>query len=138
MNDCRSHRDLVVWQRSIVFAGKVYAVTRDLPSEEHVLLKEALRRGAVTVASKISEGHACKRRCEFLQCLERARAALFELETHITIAIEQKLLFDTSLGEDIQEVSELLTALIRRISTARQLAHAKACTPSRGSRHTSA
>jgi len=134
MDQFRSHKNLVVWQKSIVFAGKVYAATRALPSDEHATLRDELRRGAVMIASKISEGHARKSRKSFLECLETANSTLSELETQITIGVEQNYLRDASLTDDVEEIGRLLSALIGTITTARQLAHAKACAPSASAR----
>jgi len=136
MDQFRSHKNLMVWQKSIVFAGKVYAATRALPSDEQATLGDELRRGAVMIASKISEGHARKRRGSFLQCLEQASSAASELETQLMIAVEQSCLPNSGLTKDLEEIATLLDSLIRSVSTARQLAHAKACAPSRPARST--
>jgi four helix bundle protein len=131
MDQLRSHKNLVVWQKSIVFAGKVYAATRTLPSEDNAALRDDLRRAATLIASKISEGHARKSRSSFLRCLEDASSALSELETHVMIAAEQNYLPDSSLTNDIEEIAALLSAMVSSIRTAERIAHAKACAPSR-------
>ncbi|HLS80399.1 MAG TPA: four helix bundle protein [Steroidobacter sp.] len=128
MREISSHKDLIVWQKSVVLASKVYALTRALPSEERFGLTQQLRRAAVSIASNIAEGSARKNRGEFIQFLHIARGSLAELETQMMIALDQKLL---ECGEsplcDIAETGRLLNGLITRLSAASRLAHAKAC-----------
>jgi four helix bundle protein len=89
MDAVKTHKDLLVWQKSIVLAGKVYAATRALPSEERFGLKQQLRRCSVSVASSIAEGSARRNRIEFVQLLHAARGVLSEIETQTMIAIGQ-------------------------------------------------
>ena len=132
MDAVKTHKDLLVWQKSIILAGKVYAATRALPSEEQFGLKQQLRRCSVSVASSIAEGSARRSRIEFLQLLHAARGVLSEIETQTMIAIGQGYFEATSaLPDDIAEVRHLLNGLIRNISEANQIAHAKACAPER-------
>ena len=132
MSATRNHKDLPVWQESIALAGKVYAATRRLPSNERFGLNQQLRRAAISVASNIAEGWARRSRAEFLQFLHVARGSLLDIETQTMIAIGQGY-FDatTDLPDDIAELGRHLNELIRNISGANQIAHAKACAPLR-------
>lgn len=128
MDVIKSHKDLAVWQKSIALAGKVYAATRMLPSEERPGLHRQLRRAAVCVASSIAEGSARRSRAEFLQFLHVAQGALSEVETQMMIAIDQGFIENSAspIGE-IAEVGRLLNGLIRSLASASRTAHAKAC-----------
>src|SRR5262249_54465113 len=53
-----SFRDLVVWQKSVDLAERVYAATRIFPKDEVYGLTNQMRRAAVSIASNIAEGHA--------------------------------------------------------------------------------
>ena len=75
------HKDLIVWQNSIALASKVYAATRQLPSDEPLRARPAAAPRAVSVPSNIAEGAAQGRRGEFMQFLHIARGSLSELET---------------------------------------------------------
>lgn len=123
-----SHKDLIVWQKAVALASKVYAATRQFPTEEQFGLNQELRRAAVAIASHIAEGAARRSGVDFLHCLHRARSALSELETHIMIAHDQGLLRNTDLSaNDPAAVGALLNGLISSLGQARQAAHAKAC-----------
>jgi four helix bundle protein len=130
MDAIKSHKDLVVWQKAVSLAGKVYAATRLLPSDERYGLNQQLRRAAVSIASNIAEGSARRSRAEFLQFLHIARGSVSEIETQTMIAIGQGYFeATTELPDDIAEIGRLLNGLIRSLSCANQTAHAKACAP---------
>ena len=130
MNTIISHKDLVVWQKAITLACRVYAGSALLPKHERFGVQPQLRRAAVCVASKIAEGHARRNRTEFIQCLYAARSALAELETQYTIARNQQWLTDADAAlEDIAAVARLLNGLIRSLVSSDRAAHAKACAP---------
>jgi four helix bundle protein len=130
MSSIVSHKDLVVWQKAITLACRVYAGSALLPRHERFGLQSQLRRAAVCVASQIAEGHARRNRTEFIQCLYAARSALAELETQYTIAYRQKWPIDAQATlEDIAAVARLLNGLIRSLVSSDRAAHAKACAP---------
>lgn len=128
---CRdSHKNLPVWKRSIELAGKVYAATRSLPSDERFVLDQQLRRSALAVASHIAEGWARGTRTAFLLQLHSARGALLEVDVQTMIAIGQGYVDATSdLPDDIVELGVEINKLIRNTTAAAQAAHAKACRP---------
>jgi four helix bundle protein len=117
-----SHKDLLVWQKSLALASKVYRVTRELPDEERFGLTRQIRRAAVSVASNVAEGAARSRRAEFIHFLNIARGSLTELETQVSIAMELNMLQpEHQLQEDIREIGRMLTGLIRRLVEHRPL-----------------
>lgn len=125
-----SHKDLIVWQRGVALAGKVYAATRRLPRHERFGLSHQLRRAALSIPSHIADGSARRTRAEFLQSLHTARGSLSEVETQMLIVRDQGLLSASDcLLDDIAEVGRMLNALINRLAVDRQAAHAKACSP---------
>lgn len=130
MDSIVSHKDLIVWQKAITLACKVYAATASMPREERFGLQAQLRSAAVSIASNIAEGSARRSRLEFIQYLHVARASLAEVETQVLIATRQELLPDSStLLDQITEVGRLLNGLIRSLGSATREAHAQACAP---------
>ena len=124
-----SHKDLIVWQKAVALAGKVYAATRQLPRDERFGLSLQLRRAAISIPSNIAEGSARRTRAEFVQYLHIARGSLSEVETQVLVARDQGLMSANCLLADIAEVGRMLNALISRLAVNRQAAHAKACAP---------
>jgi four helix bundle protein len=128
--DLTSHKDLIAWKKALTLASKVYAVTRQLPSEERYGLTSQLRRAAVSIASNIAEGSARRSSAEFMHYLHVARGSLSELETQMMIAIDQGFVEERhSPLHEIAEVGRLLNGLIRSLSQSRRSAHARACAP---------
>ena len=127
MDPISTHKDLIVWQKSVELASKVYAATSGLPSNDPGLYGQ-LRSSSVCVASSIAEGAACRRRGEFLKFLQRARGALLEMETQMMIAQHHGLGTESpALLSDIAELERLLDGLMRRLADTTRQAHAKAC-----------
>lgn len=125
-----SHKDLIVWQKAVVLAGKVYAATRQLPSDERFGLISQLRRAAISIPSNIAEGSARRTRAEFVQYLHIARGSLSDVETQMMVVRDQELLSaEDCLLEEIAEIGRMLNALISRLAASTRSAHAKACAP---------
>ena len=82
----RSFRDLVVWQKSLDLAVRIYGVTRNFPREELYGLTSQIRRAAVSVSSNIAEGQGRLSPGEFRQFLGIARGSNFELQTQLEVA----------------------------------------------------
>ncbi len=81
-----SYRDLKVWVVSIELVEIVYRVTSAFPKGEMFGLVIQLRRGSVSVASNIAEGHARASTREYLHHVSIALGSLAELETQLIIA----------------------------------------------------
>lgn len=58
MAQVQSHRDLVVWQKSMRLAAAVYRLTATFPRTEEYRMTAQLTRAAASVPANIAEGHA--------------------------------------------------------------------------------
>ena len=114
-----SHKDLIVWQKSIALAGAVYAATRMLPSEERLGLIRQLRHSSVSIASNIARGSACASRAELRHSLHVARGSLLELETQVLIAARLSYLTKEKCQDIMKlaaEVGRLLNGLMSSLT----------------------
>jgi four helix bundle protein len=120
MSVARNHKDLIVWQKSVALASKIYSATRKFPDEERFGLSSQMRRSAVSIASNIAEGAGRNRRGEYIRFLDIARGSASELETHVLVTTDLQLL-DPALhvDEDVAEVGRLLAMLIRKLQEQR-------------------
>ena len=82
----RSFRDLVVWQKALDLAIRIYGMTRSFPREEIYGLTSQIRRAAISVPSNIAEGQGRLTSGEFRQFLGIARGSNFELQTQLEVA----------------------------------------------------
>lgn len=113
-----SHRDLLVWQKSMDLVEAIYRITQKLPSHEQYGLISQLRRAAVSIPSNIAEGYGRHSSGSYKQFLSTSRGSLLEVETQIDICLRLGYLttVDTeSVLNTITELSKMLTSLISKI-----------------------
>ena len=111
-----SHKDLVLWKKSVDLAVDVYRIAQCLPHHERFGLGAQLRRAAVSVPSNVAEGAARRTTREFISFLYIARGSLAELETQVLLARRMHLVDDASaiaIAPKVEEVGRLLNAVIR-------------------------
>jgi len=110
------YKELLVWQKSMGLAEKIYQLTKHFPREELFGLTSQVRRSAVSIAANIAEGSSRGGRKEFVQFLLIARGSASETETHILLASRIGYLPDvTPLIEEITSIRQMLNALIRSL-----------------------
>ncbi len=81
----KDHKDLIVWQKSMLLVIEVYKLILFLPKEETYGLSDQMRRAAVSIPSNISEGNSRESKKEFLHFLSIAQGSNAELETQLLI-----------------------------------------------------
>lgn len=52
----KSHKELIVWQKSMDLVTRVYEITNRFPKEEIFGLSAQMRRSAISIPSNIAEG----------------------------------------------------------------------------------
>jgi four helix bundle protein len=110
----QSHRDLVVWSKSMDLAESIYGLARAYPRAELYGLRSQITRAAASVPANIAEGHARGSRQEFRYFLSVARGSLMETDTFLRLS--ERLDFikvdDSQQAHSlITEVSKMLTSL---------------------------
>ena len=114
----RSFKDLIVWQRSMDLAVRIYRITQKLPASEKFGLTSQLRRAAVSIPSNIAEGYGRLSTGYYRQFLSISRGSLMEVETQIDICERLKHIAasDTAdIFKEIQQINKMLTSLISKI-----------------------
>lgn len=111
----KSHKDLIVWQRSLELVIAVYELTELFPRSEMYGLTTQMRRASVSIASNIAEGKRRGSRKDFRHFLLNSFGSGAELETQIEIAkrlsFGRKLNYE-SVGMLLNEVMRMLNRLI--------------------------
>lgn len=111
----KTHKDLVVWNKSMDLVESIYMLTAQFPSKETYGLSSQLRRASVSVPSNIAEGAARKNTKELIQFLYISLGSLSEMETQIEIAFRLKYLTDTTNFKN--QIDDIRRMLISMIST---------------------
>jgi four helix bundle protein len=119
-NMLQSYRDLLVWQRALELAVRIYRLSEKFPKSEIYGLTSQVRRAAVSVPSNIAEGYGRGSRKEYLQFLSVAQGSLKELETQIILA--QRLSYASEKDAEVtlsasETVGKMLGGLMRSLRT---------------------
>ena len=95
--------DLDVWQRSRKLANLAYDMTDGELFRLDFVLRDQIRRAAVSVISSIAEGFESKTQGMFIEYLGRAKASAGELRAQLYLALDRKYidekLFETASSE---------------------------------------
>jgi len=86
MNEINSHKDLLVYQKSLDFVQNIYQLTAKFPEEEKFGLTSQMRKAAISIPSNIAEGAARQFVKEYIQFLYVSLGSIVEIETQLEIA----------------------------------------------------
>jgi four helix bundle protein len=114
----RDYRDLLVWQKGISLAKKVYEITERFASAERFGLISQMRRSAISIPSNIAEGQARHTTGEFVQFISHAEGSEAELDTQLILSEEFKFCAAgeaAQLHEKISELRRMLNSLRRKL-----------------------
>jgi four helix bundle protein len=109
-----SHRDLVVWQKSMDLAVQVYRLTAQFPKSEMYRLTSQVTRAAASVPANIAEGNARSSRRDYAHFLSIAKGSLNETATFLILALRLGYLHEREAAPTlflITEIGKMLTAL---------------------------
>ena len=113
----QSYRDLIAWRKAMELARDVYRITETFPRVETYGLISQLRRAAVSIPSKIAEGHE-RLSSDYRQFLGHALGSLMEIETQILLAVDLGYLErakSESLLQRTEELAKILHGLLRAL-----------------------
>lgn len=122
MAEIKTHKDLLVWKKSIDLVEQIYKFTKQFPKEELYGITNQMRRCAVSIPANIAEGSGRKNKAEFIQFLHIALGSASELETHLIIS--QRLGFLSSNSYDeimnaLNEIIKMICGLINSLNSTR-------------------
>jgi four helix bundle protein len=114
----KSHRDLIVWQKSMSLAVEAYRVSKVFPVDERYRITSQLLRAAASVPANIAEGHARGTRKDYAHFISIARGSLAETETFLLLAEQIGIAEATQCAQAkalINEVGRMLNALLGKL-----------------------
>lgn len=95
----KSHKELIVWQKSMELAEEVYKITSKLPKAETYGISSQMQRAAVAIPSNIAEGAKRSHTLEYIQFLSIANGSAAELETQLILS--KKLFAGLDINFDV-------------------------------------
>ncbi len=116
MNNIKSYKDLLIWQKGIRIVILVYKIVKSFPQDELYALTSQLKRASVSVPSNIAEGYGRNTDKSFSHFLDISRGSLFEVETQLIIAKELDFINDVFLYDTILKLIEEESKMINAFS----------------------
>ncbi len=117
----KDFHDLNVWEKSHNLTLKIYKSTLNFPREEVYGLKSQIRRACASIPTNIAEGCGRYGDADFSRFLVIAMGSASESEYLIQLAFDLKILHGVEykkLSNDIVEIKQMLTSLIRKLKKA--------------------
>lgn len=120
MNEIKSYKDLLIWQKGITIVKLVYQIVKTFPQEEIYALSSQLKRASVSIPSNIAEGYG-RNTDKFSNFLDISRGSLFELETQLIISKELGFISDEKIYQEIliqiEEESKMINSFSKKLKS---------------------
>jgi four helix bundle protein len=117
----RNYQTLDAWKKSMQLVKEIYLMTKDYPKEELFSLTSQTKRAAVSIPSNIAEGMGRQHKKDSVHFLHISRGSIYELETHLNIALMTDIIREEIFLKPIaliDEVVKLLNGLINYMEKA--------------------
>ena len=114
----RDFRQLKVWQKSHSLTLAIYQATASFPDEERYGLTSQIRRSCASIPANIAEGCGRDGQVEFARFLAIAAGSASELEYHLLLAHDLRLLdgeVHARLDREVNDIKRMLNVLIQRL-----------------------
>ena len=121
MAEIKTHKDLLVWKKSIDLVEQIYKFTKQFPKEELYGITNQMRRCAVSIPANIAEESGRKNKAEFIQFLHIALGSASELETHLIISQRLGFLSSNSYDEIMNALNEIIKMICGLINSLNSL-----------------
>lgn len=114
----RDFRELKVWQKAHGVTLAIYQLTSCFPREELYGLTSQLRRACTSIPANLAEGCGRNGAAEFARYCSIAMGSASELEYHLLLARDLKLIKPkeyAQLSNDATELKRMLTGLFQKL-----------------------
>ena len=127
VNDAAFHDDLLcmrdfhklrVWNHAHLATLDVYRATKTFPKDELYGLTAQMRRAATSICANLAEGCGRRGGAEFARFLDIALGSASELEYHLLLSVDLKLLDGSAyarLNSAVVQVKRMLAGLLRKL-----------------------
>jgi len=118
----KDFRDLQVWQKAHQLTLTLYRLTASFPRDERYGLTTQLQRSSSSIAANLAEGCGRNGDAELARFCSIAMGSASELDYHLLLARDLKLLNTTDyteLAQQATEVKRMLTGLLQKLTADR-------------------
>ena len=114
----KDFHELKIWQRSHRLTLAVYRATQPFPKDEIYGLTSQMRRASASIPANIAEGCGRQGDLELARFFQMAMGSACELEYHLLLAFELKLLKESEykpISKEVTEIQKMLGSFIRKL-----------------------
>ena len=114
----KNFRDLQDWQKSHQLTLLLYNTTRTFPEDEKYGLVSQIKRSAASIAANIAEGCGKNGDAELGRYLQIAMGSASELEYHLLLAHDLKMVEAITyekLTLQLSEIKKMLASFIKKL-----------------------
>jgi four helix bundle protein len=118
----KDFRELKVWQKAHQLTLTVYQLTAAFPREELYGLTSQLRRSCSSIPANLAEGCGRNGDAEFARFCSIAMGSASEVEYHLLLARDLKLIPPKdyeAMAQRVTELKRMLTALFQKLTADR-------------------
>ena len=124
MNEIKSYKDLLIWQKGIEIVVLTYKLVSSFPKDELYALSSQVKRSSVSIPSNIAEGYGRQSTQSYIQFIKIARGSLCELETQLLVAkkldfINDEELFSELINQIIEE-SKMINSFLNKLELSKE------------------
>lgn len=115
----KDFRQLKVWQKSHELVLELYSITASFPRAEAYGLTAQIRRAAASIPSNLAEGCGRNGDAELARFCLIARGSASELEYHLLLAQDLKLIKADDyekLAQQTTEIKRMLTVFVQKLT----------------------
>ena len=113
-----TYKDLMVWQKSMLLARRIYEITTRFPLDEKFGMVSQMRCCSVSIPSNIAEGYGREGEREHSHFLYISLGSSNELETQMILSHDFQYVDDQEYQEIMDlnsEVNKMLSSLIYKL-----------------------
>ena len=114
----RDFREIKVWEKAHRLTLQLYRLTKPFPKDELSGLTAQIRRSAASIGANIAEGCGRRGGRELARYLQIAAGSASELEYHLLLAADLKLIDRTAqsrVGDLLTQVRRMLSGFLRTL-----------------------
>jgi four helix bundle protein len=110
--------EIKAWQKAREIAKEIYNLTSDRRFSQDNALRDQLRRASISIMANIAEGFGRRSDKEFANFLNIAHASVYEVESHLYIALDLRYIDQGRFDEiysALEETARMLYALEKHL-----------------------
>jgi four helix bundle protein len=118
MSKISSFRDLLVWQKAMALAERVYQFSKELPRDDQLVLGHQIRKSCISVPSNIAEGFGRHSTPEYIHHLRFSKGSINEVQTQVELARRFGLGREAETATiitDAEEIGRMLNGLVQAL-----------------------